>query len=84
MATSLSRFRGGTKAFGTEKRGMRMRHIYSEKIQATHMPKSAIIRSDEGPWYGEAPVCSQKSDCLDPKLLPRIGKVNNKGEGQHT
>jgi len=33
MATSSSRFHGGIKAFGTEKRRMRMRHVYSEKIQ---------------------------------------------------
>jgi len=60
---------------------MRMRHVYSEKIQATHMPKSAIIISDEGPWYGKAPVCSQKSHCLDPKLSPKIGKGDDKGKG---
>ena len=58
MATSSSRFRGGIKAFGTEKR---VRHIYSEKIQATHMPKSAIIRSDEGPWYGKAQSVHKKA-----------------------
>jgi len=54
-----------------------MRHVYSEKIQATYMPNSAIIIPDEGPWNG-------KSHCLDPKLSPKFGKVDDKGEGQHS
>ena len=58
MATSSSRFRSGTKAFGTEKRRMRMRHVYSEKFQATHIPKSAIIKSDEALGTEKAPVRS--------------------------
>jgi len=32
----------------------------------------------------KAPVCSQKSHHLDPKLLPKFGKVDDKGEGQHS
>jgi len=84
MATSSSRFRSGTKAVVTENRRMRMRHVYSEKFQETHMPKSAIIISDEGRWYGKSPSLFKKSHCLDPKLSPKIGKVNDKKEGQHS
>ena len=61
MATSSSRFRSGTKAFGTEKCMTHIRYVYSEKIQATHVPKSAIIRSDEGPWYGKPQSVHKKA-----------------------
>jgi len=67
MATSSSRFRSGTKAVVTEKRRMRM--SYSEKFQETHMPKSAIIISDEGPWYGKSPSLFKKKPLLRPKTL---------------
>ena len=71
MATSSSRFRSGTKAVVTENRRMRMRHVYSEIFQKTHMPKSAIIISDEGRWYGKSPSLFKKKPLLRPKTLAK-------------
>ena len=71
--------------FGTEKRGTRMRDVSSEKIQVTHMPKSAITMSNHGSLVRKIMFSGLfTSHALDRKISPKIGRRNDKGEGQHS
>jgi len=68
--------------FGTERRMTRMRRVFSEKAQATHMPKSAITISDDRSLVRERMFSGLfTKPRVRSKYLAEDGKGNDKGEG---
>jgi len=59
---------------------------FSENFQATHMQKSVITISDDGSLVVQKRMFSGlfTSHGLDPKISPKIGRVNDNEVGQHT
>jgi len=61
------------------------RYISNEKVKARYMPRSVKMISNDGPLGRETMFSSLfTSHVLGPMILSKIGKVNDKGEGQHT
>ena len=68
--------------FGTERCMTHIRRISSKKTQVTHMPKSTITISDDRSLVWKRMFSGLfTSHMLDPKILPNIGKGNDKGKG---
>jgi len=59
-----------------------MRRVSSKKTQATHVPKLAITISDDRSLVRKRMFSGLfTSHALDPNILPKIGKGNDRGKG---
>jgi len=68
--------------FGTERHMTCIRRVSGKKTQVTHMPKSVITISDDGSLVRKRMFSGLfTSHALDQKILPNIGKGNDKGKG---
>ena len=64
---------------------MHTRYISNEEAKARHMPRSAKTISDNGSLGRETMLSSLfTGHVVGPKILTKIGRVNDKGEGQRT